>query len=330
MDAARLAEYLERRMRGAKDLRVTNLMRVSGGSAREAWSFDAEWAENGRHEAQALILQCKPSEREYKILAAMHHGGIKVPKPMFLELDPGVLGHPFAIIERAPGRTADGTAMLAEPVPLRRKLADEFVSEMARLHQVDWRAVKLDWLETPHEVVNDLAQPAHAQTQYWHDLYHHERMREAWPIIDAAFAWLRANPVSADRIALVHGDLRAGNFVFDDSGLVAILGSEMAHLGDPLEDLAWSSMLLWGHKSLAGGLIDRDEFIRLYETRSGADVDRKRLFFYQVLGNAKMAVLCLRAIRSFVEGRSIDLSKVLQFNILPVLLGDLAAQLKLV
>ena len=90
-------------------------------------------------------------------------------------------------MHRMPGRTAAGAAAAAEPEPLRRTLADEFMNEMARLHRLDWRALKLEWLGVP----KDLAEPARAQTQHWLDLYHQDRMNEAWPIVDAAFSWLR-------------------------------------------------------------------------------------------------------------------------------------------
>ena len=135
----------------------------------------------------------------------------------------------------------------------------------------------------------------------------------------------------ADRIAIVHGDFRAGNYLFDNSGLISMLDWEMTHLGDPLEDLGWSSMRLWGHENLAGGLIDREEYIKLYEQKAGAAVDRERLFFYQVLGNTKMSVICLTGIRDFAEGRTSDPTMVILLSIvLPILLEDLAAQLKLV
>ena len=130
----------------------------------------------------------------------------------------------------------------------------------------------------------------------------------------------------ADRITIVHGDFRAGNFLFDDTGFITMLDWEMTHLGDPLEDLGWSSMRLWGHGNLAGGLIEREEYLKLYEQKSGAVVDRKRLFFYQVLGNAKMAVICLTGIRDFAEGRTADPTMVILLNmVLPILLEDLAA-----
>ena len=319
----------------ATDLRVINMARIPGGSSRETYSFDVEWTENGAPETRPMIGRRDPiggllkteREHEYKVVDAMYRAGIKIPEPLFLELDPGVMDRPFFIMHRMPGRTATGAIAAMEPEPLRRKLADEFMTEMVRLHKLDWRALGMEWLGVP----KDLAEPARAQTQHWFDLYNQDRMNEAWPILDAAFAWLKANPVVADRIAIAHGDFRSGNFLFDDGGLITMLDWEMTHLGDPLEDLGWSSMRLWGHDNLAGGLIDRNEYIRLYEQKSGAAVDRKRLFFYQVFGNAKMAVICLTGIRDLAEGRTSDPTMVILLNmVLPILFEDLAAQLKLV
>jgi aminoglycoside phosphotransferase (APT) family kinase protein len=335
MTEPRLTEYLKRKMPQATDLRVIDLVRIPGGSSRETYSFDVEWTERGERKTRPMIGRRDPTggllkserEREYKVVDAMYRAGMKIPEPLFLELDPSVMERPFFIMHRMPGRTAVGGVAAAEPEPLRRKLADEFLAEMARLHQLDWRKLKMEWLGVPQ----DLAEPARGQTQHWCELYHQDRMNEPWPILDAAFAWLKANPVVADRVTIVHGDFRSGNFLFDDSGLVTMLDWEMTHLGDPIEDLGWSSMRLWGHENLAGGLIDRDEHIRLYERKSGTSVDRKRLFFYQVLGNAKMAVICLTGIRDLAEGRTSDPTMVILLNmVLPILLEDLAAQLKLV
>lgn len=83
----------------------------------------------------------------------------------------------------------------------------------------------------------------------------------------------------------------------------------MAHLGDPIEDLRWASMLFWGHDNLASGMIDREDFYRLYEKKNGYPVDRKRLTFYQVLGNAKVAVICQTGIEAFVNARTPDLDR---------------------
>ncbi len=161
MDALKLAEYLQRETPRAENLHVTSLVRTLAGSSRETYSFDAEWIEDGILKTLPMILQRGASEREFNVLVAMHRAGIKTPEPRFLELDTSTLGEPFLITERVPGRTAYGASMLVEPVPLRRKLADQFIAEMVRLHQLDWRALQLEWLGAP----NDLAEPARAQTQ---------------------------------------------------------------------------------------------------------------------------------------------------------------------
>ena len=94
-------------------------------------------------------------------------------------------------------------------------------------------------------------------------------MDEHYPILDAAFAWLKANPVVTDRIVIVHGDYRSGNYLYDENGIIAMLDWEMAHLGDPMEDLGWASMMFWGREELAGGLMEREAFYRLYEQKTG-------------------------------------------------------------
>jgi hypothetical protein len=89
-------------------------------------------------------------------------------------------------------------------------------------------------------------------------------------------------------------------------------------------------MMFWGREELAGGLMEREAFYRLYEQKTGHRVDRERLLFYQVLGNAKMAVICLTGIRDFVEGRTSDAVMPFLELLLPALFEDLAKQLRLI
>jgi hypothetical protein len=89
-------------------------------------------------------------------------------------------------------------------------------------------------------------------------------------------------------------------------------------------------MKFWGREELAGGLLEREAFYQLYEQKTGHPVDRKRLFFYQVLGNAKMAVICLTGIRDFVESRTSDAVMPFLELLLPALFEDLANQLGLI
>ncbi len=265
-------------------------------------------------------------EREFNVLLAMHRAGLKVPEPLFLELDASVMERPFFIMARAPGRVCTGAFPATETPELRARIADEFMAELARLQAIDYRAAKLDWLGAPR----DPGDSARVQAAHWRQTYERDRMGEHYPIMSAAFAWLEANPVETDRVVIVHGDYRSGNYLYDEAGMNAMLDWEMAHLGDPMEDLGWASMNFWGRAELAGGLMERESFYRLYESKTGHRVDQRRLFFYQVLGNAKMAVICLTGIRDFVEGRTSDSVMPFLELLLPPLFDDLASQLKLI
>jgi aminoglycoside phosphotransferase (APT) family kinase protein len=334
MDAERLTRYLKGKMPNAGELRVVGLRRVAGGASRETYAFDIEWSASGERRSRPLIARRDPTggllkserEREFKVLQAMHRAGLKVPEPLFVELDRSVMDRPFFIMHRLPGRVSPGAFAPEEPAELRAKVADDFLGELAKLQSIDYRAHGLEWLGEP----NDPLEPARVQAAHWQEIYESDRMGEHYPVMSAAFAWLRANPVATDRVTVVHGDYRSGNYLYDEGGIIAMLDWEMAHLGDPMEDLGWASMLFWGREEIAAGLMERSEFLRLYETKAGRRIDWKRLFFYQVLGNAKMAVICLTGIRDFVEGRTQDTVMPLLEMLLPRLFDDLATQLKLV
>jgi aminoglycoside phosphotransferase (APT) family kinase protein len=260
------------------------------------------------------------------VIEAMHRAGLRVPEALFLELDHSVMDRPFFVMHRAAGRTGKGAVPASESAELREKMAHQFLDELVRIQSLDYRALGLEFLGEPR----DLAEPARVQTAHWTKIYHRDRMGEHYALLDAAFAWLAANPVVADRITLVHGDFRSGNYLYDDGGLIAMLDWEMAHLGDPIEDLAWATMMFWGRQEFAGGLMEREAFYRLYEQKSGRPIDRARLRFYQVLGDAKMAVICLTGIRDFIEGRTSDSEMPILKVLLPALFQDIAAQLGLI
>ena len=335
MNERSLTEYLARQIPGATGVKLSGLKRISGGSSRETYAFDLEWIDpRGERQSRPLIARRDPTggllqssrEREFNVLRAVHRAGLKVPEPFCLELDPAVIERPFFVMARAEGRVTTAAFPATEPDELRVRIADQFLDELARLQALDYRALGLEWLGEPRAP----DEPARAQAAQWRETYERDRMGEHYPVMSAAFAWLEANPVETDRVVVVHGDYRSGNYLYDDRGINAMLDWEMAHLGDPMEDLGWASMMFWGRGELAGGLMEREAFYRLYEHKTGRKVDRKRLFFYQVLGNAKMAVICLTGIRDFVEGRTSDSIMPFLQLLLPPLFDDLANQLKLV
>jgi len=109
--------------------------------------------------------------------------------------------------------------------------------------------------------------------------------------MDVAANWLERELPVLDRVSVVHGDFRSGNFLFDEASghITAWLDWERGHLGDRHRDLAWMTQREKGHLGEDGktyyvcGLIPLDEFYERYERASGLRVDPDRLTWYRVL-----------------------------------------------
>ncbi|MEE9413849.1 MAG: phosphotransferase family protein [Acidimicrobiales bacterium] len=84
-----------------------------------------------------------------------------------------------------------------------------------------------------------------------------DHLQHSQPTFRFAAAWLEQNqPISSCEPSLVHGDFRNGNIIVDRDGLAALLDWELAHVGDPMEDLAYLCMRTWrfgNHHRPVGG-----------------------------------------------------------------------------
>lgn len=326
-----LTRYLQAQMPEARDLTVTNVERRSGGASRETWGFTAHWARNGHPEGGEFILRRDPTAsvlesdrtREYRVLDAVHRAGLPVPRIVWIDLSGEWLQRPFFIMERIPGQAPVGTFPDGYPPAVQARVTEQFVDILARIHRLDWRALGLDVLGVPAVGT----EPARTQLTHWRRIYAQESL-EPHPILEEGFLWLDAHVPSTDRLTLVHGDYRSGNYLFTDDGTVtAMLDWEMAHLGDPMEDLGWACMKFWSGRSLTVGLTTRADLLARYEQASGIPVSEARVTFYEVLGIVKMAVIALTGIRSFCDGKTHDTSMPVVGFLVPHLLRDLCEQL---
>jgi hypothetical protein len=116
-----------------------------------------------------------------------------------------------------------------------------------------------------------------------------------------------------DEPTLVHGDVRNGNLVVDRDGLQAVLDWELAHLGDPVEDLGWLCVKSWRFGVTdrhVGGFGDVDELCDAYAAAGGRPVDRVRLRWWEALGTLKWGVICEMQAQRHLQGlvRSVELA----------------------
>jgi aminoglycoside phosphotransferase (APT) family kinase protein len=185
--------------------------------------------------------------------------------------------------------TADGGAAFDEAT--RRNLGDQFIAALAALHNFAWRNAAVAGIGG----ATDPAQTAPAQIAFWE-----ERMRQwssrRYPMLEWALLWFRAHAPKAQRITVVHGDYRIGNFLELDGRISAILDWELVHLGDPMEDLGWICLQAWrGRSPYMCHLFTREELKDKYEALTGAAVDLAVLHYWEAFGTFKLAVMHLGA-----------------------------------
>jgi aminoglycoside phosphotransferase (APT) family kinase protein len=102
---------------------------------------------------------------------------------------------------------------------------------------------------------------------------------------------------------VIHGDFRPGNFLYVGSDITALLDWELAHLGDPVEDLAWAYRDFWS----PARFVALEDFVDAYVAAGGPRPSAAHVRYYRVFTEAKFATISLRAARAFHEGRTTNL-----------------------
>jgi aminoglycoside phosphotransferase (APT) family kinase protein len=306
----RLQTYLGAKL-GADDLVVENLSRIYGGASRETYRFRARYTVAGTAHDHALILRRDPpaslieTERttEFRAYQAFHRLGLPVPEPIALETDGAALERPFFIMEEIENCAV---ASILTPDPYgacREKIGEQFFSILGRIAAAEPDAIGLGDLDGARE------ECWRFEVARWEKVVDEDE-REPQPIARAAIRWLNRNPPPpAQKISVVHGDYRTGNFLYDTGGTIrGILDWEMAHLGDPLEDLAWALDPLWSHgdPSRPAGTIPRDDAIGIWEQASGLRFDAEAFAWWEIFASFKGLGIWISAAREYLENRNND------------------------
>lgn len=309
----RIARYLAHRMPQARDVRVEGVQRFHGGASRETYRLTLRYRVDDRERERGLVVRRDPTsslietERqiEFGAYQAFHPTPVPVPEPLHLELDESWLDRPFFVMEEITG-CEPGQPLTQDPYGEHREtVGEQFWRILGHIHAREPR-------DTPLSGMLDAPAPEECwrrELDYWVGVLDEDEL-EPQPIVRAAIRYLRSNPPPpAQKIAVVHGDYRNGNFLVDDSGEIrAVLDWEMAHLGDPLEDLGWALDPLWsaGDVEHPGGMIARERAIRLWEETSGLKADSAALEWWEVFAHVKGLAIWISSAREFQEGTNED------------------------
>lgn len=269
--------------------RVSGMFPVAGGNARTTWRCDivSDRTHRGAIVRVAGGAELNLSEMgvECRVQKAVHHAGFQAPEPLIYEEDPSWLGAPFAIVDEVAGCLTSVNGRGLEPAVAER-LGVQMWAALGRL-----AVLPIDEMDLPPQMRTTTPDScARRQLDAW-ELRYREHEVHPHPVADAALRWLhRHEPPPAQRLSLVHGDYRLGNILHDPSGEVrSVVDWEMAHLGDPLEDLAWSldARQDANFPDKAAGLITHARAVDTWLAASGLDIDAAALHWWQVLASFK-------------------------------------------
>ncbi len=270
------------RMAGGASLPLSNLGRLSGGANMESWSFD--WGGAGyvlRRAPSAEMMEGRPfgHDVEAALVRAARAGGVLAPEVVGELHDDDELGTGY-VMKRVEAEVNPAKILAAPPASLIHDLA----RELARIHAIAPR----DDIALPH--MDTATALADLKTRF--GAYGGDR-----PIIALAIKWCEDNLPAPSEPRLVHGDLRMGNVMVAADGLAAVLDWELAHWGDPHEDLAYGCMTVWrfGHiDKPAFGCADLGTYFAAYEAERGEAVDRARFRFWLVYRTLWWALGCMQ------------------------------------
>lgn len=276
---------------GEVNAEVSGLRRLTGGSTHDTWAFDLASGSPGSRVVKPLILRRNLAhesldmspEAEFRLLRWLHDEGVPVARPWLCEADGARLRMPFVISERADGIDLRKTMARAGDTFDRRSVGLEMVALQARIHDIGASSLPASMLAAP-----DVGREVMRWTQPLLEL----RGRKAHPLVYAAIGWLRANVSEVEKPSLVHGDFKANNILWTAAGCPVLLDWELAHLGDPIEDLGWT-MLWLSRDDIVCGMLSPDDYVAAYEHAAGGPVDRKRLFFWQCFALVKLSGIML-------------------------------------
>jgi aminoglycoside phosphotransferase (APT) family kinase protein len=283
---------------------VRGLRRLSGGASRVTSAFELEVAGGEPH---PMILQMdrgdgaaggKKVQMERALLEAARAAG--VPVPMVVAMGVGDdLGSDWLVVERLEGETIPRKILRdAEWAGARHALTAQCGGVLAAIHTIDPGAIdglpSVDPLGDPLAVLDALG--------------------EARPALELGVRWLERHRPAAGRRVTVHGDFRIGNLLVGPEGLRGVLDWELAHAGDPAEDIGWLTAPAWrfGGSGEVGGFGSMEELLGSYAAAGGDVMTLDRVHWWQMQATVKWAVICSLQASAHLSGstRSVELAAI--------------------
>ena len=267
---------------------IVNLEPLTGGASKEIWKFEVN--ANGKSDRYILRrgsgvegpLAIKTSD-EAKIQKTVRKLGAQVPEIVAVSSLDEELGDAY-IMKFVYGESIARKILRDEEYKnTLPKLAFECGQSIAKIHQADINEFPFLPSKTVFEQINDLYQT-------------YVSFNQPSPVFEYTHLWLKKQNFGEINDALVHGDFRLGNIIVDKDGLKSVIDWELAHIGNPLQDLGWICGNSWrfgNTNKVVGGFGDLADLLKGYNSVSNYHVDENLVKAWQVFGTFWWGVICL-------------------------------------
>ena len=268
--------------------KVSNLEPLTGGASKEIWKFEVS---NAKQSTKMILrrgsgiegpLAIKTAD-EARIQKEVIKVGAPVPIILAVSKNDEELGDSY-IMHFVEGESIarkilrDKEYKKALPI-----LAYQCGEAIAKIHNVD---------------INNFSflpkKPAEDQLE---DLYStYQSFEQPSPVFEYAYLWLKEQDFGNFQESLVHGDFRLGNIIVNADGLQSIIDWELAHIGNPLQDLGWVCGNSWRfgkNDKVVGGFGELEDLLEGYNSVSKFKVDKEMVRCWQVFGTFRWGVICL-------------------------------------
>jgi aminoglycoside phosphotransferase (APT) family kinase protein len=301
-EASGLASALATRLQAlwGTEAAVTGVGPLPGGASRESWDVRVRAA--GGDERRLILLRDaagraldKDVAVEAAAMTAARTAGVPVAE--IYDYGAGALGQAYLLMERLDGQTIPRRLLRDEAyAAVRPGLARRLGEVLARIHQVDPASVpglpRVDALSQLTGLYQAFAEPR--------------------PALEIGLRWLAGHRPAPAADTLVHGDFRTGNLMVGEDGLRGVLDWELAHRGDPRQDLGWLCTKAWrfGSANPVGGFGTRADLMAGYAAGGGTPPDEETQRWWELYGTVRWALLCRRQAERYLSGdeRSIELA----------------------
>ena len=279
---------------------VAKAIRLSGGASQETWSFDIVHPGGNI----GAILRRAPAgygaaptraaglTAEAALMRLAHDAEVPSPRVLHVLEPRDELGSGF-VMSRVEGETIPRKILRDDQFAAARpKLARQLGGVLARIHGLPLSHLPELRSMTAAKEITELERD-------------YRSLNWPRPVFELALRWLRdRDPGPSEQMTLVHGDFRHGNLIIGPDGLRAVLDWELAHTGDPMEDLGWICVNSWRFGEIdrpVGGFGSREELFAGYEA-GGRRVDADRVMFWEVMGTLRWGVMCCGMMQRFRIG----------------------------